>query len=72
MYCSPRVGDDDFVQIFNAQLNASGVTLWRIVNGVDPVPVTPPLFLDFVHVGKMAYYKARTDKPRICDSWNQN
>ena len=49
-FASPRVGDRDFVDVFNSL----GLTSWRIVNKPDIVPRVPPaLFFQHVNAEKV-------------------
>jgi hypothetical protein len=48
-FASPRVGDREFVNIFNAL----ALTSWRIVNREDVVPRMPPGFFQHVNVERL-------------------
>jgi len=40
-FCSPRVGNEAFTEIFNSVFESEGIKVYRIVNGFDVVPMIP-------------------------------
>jgi predicted lipase len=40
-FCSPRVGNEAFTEIYNSVMEAEGIKVFRIVNGFDVVPMIP-------------------------------
>ncbi len=60
-FASPRVGDRDFVDVFNSL----GLTSWRIVNKPDIVPRLPPaLFFQHVNAEK-SYDSSVSVRPTV-------
>jgi hypothetical protein len=67
MYGSPRVGDQEFVDLF------SGRCIWRFEHGRDPVPLLPPdlpvLKFYFKELGSLKYIlrsgELRQEKPEF-------
>jgi hypothetical protein len=51
-FASPRVGNQAFVQAFNAL----GLTSWRIVNAPDVVPNLPPDIFGYAHVNVLELF----------------
>jgi len=53
LYGAPRVGDSDFLALFN------GRSVWRIENARDPVPMVPPdipkLKFNFIDLGSLKF-----------------
>ena len=56
-YGCPRVGNHNFANFFNAQINAANI---RVVYHNDPVPNLPPIAFNFYHGGtKIHFYNCR-------------
>jgi kumamolisin len=54
-FASPRVGDQTFVDVFNAL----DLTSWRIVNKPDVVPMLPPESFGFADVNTVQYVDSK-------------
>lgn len=50
-FCSPRVGNEAFVEIMNGAFKAANVNLFRVVHGFDIVPMVPLVNQGFRHPG---------------------
>ncbi|KAJ9075003.1 hypothetical protein DSO57_1000943 [Entomophthora muscae] len=61
-YGQPRVGDKEFATWFNAQ----PLCKIRVVNEDDPVPHTPPMFMNFQHTHTEMFINNGT--PKLCST----
>lgn len=59
---SPRVGNSDYVAIFQQYLK----DYYRITHGSDPIPRLPPTLLGFSHIGNEIYYPNSTLDYQFC------